>query len=309
LHRLSREEALLFVDDALGTSDAWPSPLIAYRLHDAFQAEWKCELGQWLAAAKQYGFINVVLDQLRAQAQRPTRNFQDKHPNDDRHLKLHQHVAASRVVHYFTRTGWEFASYESESGGKIDVDVTLLAPGGVTVEFQVKAPDQPGYIHNFRVVDGEYDDRVREAIEKGVRQLRSIPTGPAFVAVCANRQLPLAWTPHVISRFAIGSVICIPDEGCYLTPERQGAFFTDEWKHVSGIVILDVAFGDTRTDYPCTVLLNPQATRPAVASWFPYARVLELRRQTQTFRWLNGQPQHPFFPDGTILGSPPSGNA
>jgi len=69
LHRLSREEALLFVDDALGTSDAWPSPLIAYRLHDAFQAEWKCELGQWLAAAKQYGFINVVLDQLRAQAQ------------------------------------------------------------------------------------------------------------------------------------------------------------------------------------------------------------------------------------------------
>jgi hypothetical protein len=303
LHRLSPDESLRFVDETLGPPSSWPSPLISYRLADAFQAPWKCELGQWLYCAKQYGFLEQVLHQLRTQAKRAVRKYPGQHPNDERHLKLHNVVAASRVVHYLSATGWSFVSYESETGGPVDIDVTMRGPGNELVELQVKSPDQPGVVEEHRLTDGENDERVLTALKKGASQLRTPATACAFIVVCANRNLPLAWTPHVLSRLVIGRATCIRDVGCFIPPDQQGLFFTDSWEHVSGVVMLDVAFGIEQTVYPCTVLLNPCAIYRATSAWFPYARVLELKEGA--FRWLHGEPQHPFLPDGTQLGAIP----
>jgi hypothetical protein len=79
-------------------------------------------------------------------------------------------------------------------------------------------------------------------------------------------------------------------------------FFTDEWKHVSGVIFLDLARGEDRVAYPCTVLLNPLATFPALPSWFPHARVLYL--DVKAFRWAGGPPPNGnTVPEGTILAA------
>lgn len=188
LHRLPAHEALALVDRLLGPGEDWPSPLIAYRLTDDFQADWKVELGQWLRAAEEFGFVDRVLHEIAHHAKRASKKATTEiDANDPRHLKLHQQLAAARVVHYLTATGWSFSGYETETGGVIDIDCALVAPDGQVVEFQVKAPDQPGRVLGHRLVDGEYDDRVVGAVTKAGGQLRRAPTGPSMIAVCANR--------------------------------------------------------------------------------------------------------------------------
>jgi hypothetical protein len=221
--------------------------------------------------------------------------------NDPRHLKLHHHLSATRVTYYLTGTGWGFVGYEPESGGDVDIDVSLAAPGGRTVEFQVKAPDQPGKVVNHKIVDGEDDSPITHDIDKASRQLRRPPTGPAMIAICANRDWPFAWNPTAAVVHLIGSTYGNEDGSrTWLEAANRGAFFADEWKHVSGVMFLDIARGENRVTYPCTVLLNPLATFPVLPSWLPYARVSYL--EENVFRWAGGAPPNGnTLPDGAVL--------
>jgi hypothetical protein len=307
LHKVAREDALAFVDSKLGEASSWPSPLIQYRLSADFQSVWKEELGHWLKTAERLGFLDRVLHEIEHQAKkRSKKDTGEVRANDERHLKLHQHLAAARLAYYLTGTGWEFKAYEPESGGAIDIDLSLAAPGEQAVDFQVKAPDQPGERAAGRVVDGEHDKRIIEAIDHAVKQLRRPPSGPALIGISANRTWPFAWDPTAAVVHLVGSTHGYDDGSTSLEPENRGLFFSDGWKHASGVMFLDFAVGrgfddlEDRVLYPCTVLLNPLAICRASAAWFPHARVSYL--DGQIFRWANGAPQNGnTLPEGTML--------
>lgn len=277
LHRIPEDAALALVDRLLGPSEEWPSPLIAYRLKSDFQADWKGELGQWLNAAEDHGFLERVLHDVKHQAKKPTK-AQGIDRNDPRHLKLHQHVAVARLVHYFTAqaNGWGFKGIETETGKDVDIDLALTSPSGQLVEFQVKSPDQPR----------QDDSQVIKAAEKAKKQLRCPPTGAAMVAICANREQNLAWEPKCLIHHLIGSTTQV-NNTVYLVRHEQG-FFSGDWNHVSGILLLDLLRGADDTRYTCTVLTNPQATFPVSPDWFPRGRVCVL--EGTRFRWVRGQP-------------------
>jgi hypothetical protein len=298
LSRLSTVEAIQLVDDVLGPPESWPSALIFYRLSSEFQAGWKAELGQWLRAAAELGFLDQVLHQLRTQAKRPSKS-DGIDPNDLRHLKLHQHLAAARNAHYFTRTGWSFGAFEPETGGAVDIDLSLVSPTGELVEFQVKAPDQPGRVLGGHIVEGEFDDRVVQAVNKACRQLRRPAKGPAVISICANRSWPLSWDVGCLVKPLIGSTLQVGSR-VFLERARAGAFFREEWSHVSAVVVLDVVWGVEEGKYLCVVLLNPKADFPVGEDWFPGARVAVL--EGNVFRWARGEPgvAHT-LPDGTAL--------
>jgi hypothetical protein len=76
-----------YVDTVLGPPDSWPSTLIAYRLTPAFQAPWTAEVGQWLRAAADLGFLDRVRHELEKQARRPSKGV-GIDPNDERHLQV-----------------------------------------------------------------------------------------------------------------------------------------------------------------------------------------------------------------------------
>lgn len=280
LHRIPEEDALALVDRLLGPPEEWPSPLIAYRLASDLQADWKGELGQWLKAAKDHGFLDRVLHDVKHQAKKPTK-AQGIDRNDPRHLKLHQHLAVARFVHYFTAqvNGWGFKGIETETGKDVDIDLALTSPGGLLVEFQVKAPDQPK----------QDDSQVIKAAEKAKGQLRRPPTGVALVAICANREQSLAWEPECLIHHLIG----VPTWGgktMKLEKAKVGEFFRSAWGHVSGVVLLDLLRGADEAMHTCTVLANPHAAFPLDPEWFPRARVCLL--EGDTFRWVRGVPGH-----------------
>ncbi|MCY1076354.1 hypothetical protein [Archangium lansingense] len=288
LHRIPEADALALVDQHFGPPEGWPSELIAYRLGSSFQTDWKIELGQWLKAADQHGFLEKVMKDVRDQAKRPVKHQTSGiDPNDRRHLKLHHHLAVARIVHYLTATGWSFKSIESETGGPIDIDCSLIAPGNQLVEFQVKAPDRPGRRDGYHHVDGDNDKDVIKAVDKARKQLRNPATGPALVGICANRSRSLAWEPDCLITHLVGSTI-ETRRGVFLEKARTGEFFTDKWKHVSGLLLIDLLRGEVEAKYTCTVLANPLATFPISPEWFPKGRVCVL--DDKTFRWIRGQP-------------------
>lgn len=307
LHRVGSADALAFVDELLGAPEEWPSPLIGYRLASDFQADWKEEVGHWLKTAERFGFLDQVMHEIRNQAKRRSKKTVGGavDPNEPRHLKLNQHLAAARVAHYLTGTEWDFLAYEPERGGAVDVDLALATPDGQRAEFQVKAPDQPGRKVGYRLVDGELDHRVVAAVLRAAEQLRTPATCGAFVAVCAVRDYPLALKPHCLVSSLVGRTI---QEGAVVTLplEQTGAFFSEGWRQVSGVVILDLHRAATLelapvTNYACTVLLNPNATFPGEPEWFPHARVCIL--EGGRFRWVRGAPPtRNTLPDGTPLG-------
>lgn len=296
IHRIPETDALKFVDEVLGPADTWPSPLISYRLGAGFQADWKAEVAQWLWVAKEHGFLDRVLHDLRAQAKRPSKATVVD-PNDERHLKLHQHLAVARVTHYLTALGWNFQAFESETGGKVDVDLSLRSPDGAVVELQVKAPDQPGRVVKGKIVDGEHDERIVLAVTKAAGQLRRPATGPSIIVVCANRDYPLAWSIRLLVKPLFGSTVQVGST-VFLTAENRGCFFKDDWAHVSGVVVLDLVRGAEIAKYICVALLNPNAAFPAPEGWFPRARVAQLC--DGRFRWMRGSPKHTTLPDGTM---------
>ena len=298
IQRLSDAGAMKFVDDVLGPPDAWPSPLIQYRLGAEFQADWKVELGQWLKAAQEFGFLEQVLHQLRTQAQRPSRaNAID--PNDERHLKLHQHLAVARITHYLTALGWGFEAFEPDTGSSVDIDLSLRAPDGRVVEFQVKAPDQPGRRENGRIVDGENDERIAHAVRKAAGQLRRPAVSPSIIAVCANRDWPLTWDIGCLVKLLMGSTSQVGSR-VFLTKANAGTFFADEWSHVSAVLVLDFVRGAEVGKYGCVCFLNPNASFSIAEECFTRARVLRL--MGSTFGWVRGAPGDAHtLPDGTTL--------
>lgn len=287
LHRVPEEEALAFVDHHLGPASSWPSPLIAYRMASDFQADWKAELGQWLKAAEQFGFLSQVLNCIASDAKRHSKKHTAEiDPNDEKHLKLHACVAPAQIIHYLTATGWSYSGYETKTGGSVDIDCALFAPDDHLVEFQVKSPDQPGRLVAHHYEDGDIDERVISALEKARKQLQPSPAGPRMIGICANRSWPLAWEPRCVVRHVVGSTMQIGKK-VYLERHNRG-FFSPDWCHVSAILLLDLIRGELGAQYTCTVITNPWATFPVSPDWFQRARVCVL--EGDAFRWIRGKP-------------------
>ncbi|HEX2880958.1 MAG TPA: hypothetical protein VHO25_15610 [Polyangiaceae bacterium] len=314
LHRITEAEALTLVDETLGSPEDWAaSALLQYRLSADFQADWKAEVGHWLHAAKAYGFLDQMIRPIMGERKRNYIN-QVRNLHDRRHLKLHQHLASAMFCHYFAGLGWSFAGWETETGGSIDIDLALKSPSEALIELQIKAPDQPGIRENGKYVGGNSDSRVIKTLEHGVEQLPRPARSVAMVGLFAQRDFELSATPLCLISHLYGSTVQVEAGDVLLAQEYFGHFMTGQWNHVAGVVALDisrrsdlrwdkekVAFIDSLT-YPCTVLLNPKADRPADPEWFPRARVLAL--EGDTFRWIHGEPRNHTIPTGTrVVGS------
>lgn len=296
LHRVTEEEALALVDRHLGQSGSWPSALVNYRFKSDWQADWKEEVGHWLHAADSNGFLASMLRPIQGEKRRSGEANEIKE-NDKHHLKLHQYLAPALACHYFTGTGWTFAGYETETGGQIDIDLALNAPDGTLVEFQVKAPDQPGEVSGGRIHDGEYDERIIAAIEKASAQLPRPARSVAMIFLHVQRGMLMVGDCSCLVHDLIGSTTQT-DAGHFLRRDDCGKFFSADWEHVAGVVALDLV-RSTDTTYACTVLLNPNATHPASPDWFPRGRVAVL--DGGTFQWVRGEPDHHDLPPGTRL--------
>jgi hypothetical protein len=281
LHRDDPTAALAFVDALLGDASEWSSPLINYRLSSDFQADWKEEVGHWLKTAERCGFLEQLRQRVIKRAKRGTTAV-EVDPNDKSHNVLVQELASAMVIHYLTGTGWTFQAWEPITGGSVDVDIQLGAPDGSAVYVQVKAPDLPG-----RVVGGEYDERIVAAVAKAAQQLPPSGSQVKLIAVCANKGFPISLHPpmsliaDLIGQTTCGSPVTLPKS-------RLGKFWTSQWAHVAGVVLLDYGRGGDRFLYPCTVLLNPSLDIRGMADWFPHARVCTF--DGSEFHWVRGAP-------------------
>ena len=280
LWRITSAAALALVDEHLGPPESWSaSALLEYRLSAEFQADWKTEVGHWLHAATSCGGLRRMLPPLLGERDRRARNA-NRDGTDPRHLKLHPHLAAAMACHYFTGIGWSCAGFDTETGAQIDVDLALNAPDGALVELQVKAPDRPGRLENGRYEDGDFDNRVVEALDHAVAQLPTRARSTAMVAIYAQRSFSLAGDPGCVKMRVFGPTTQ-NDAAIFIRHADRGQFLTGLWNHIAGVVILDfsrtadfvVNGGEAqvvnRTAYPCTVLLNSNADRPANPDWFP----------------------------------------
>jgi hypothetical protein len=282
---------------------------VAYRLSADFQTDWKTEIGHWLHAAKQNGFLERMLAPVLGERDRRSVN-RERTSGDRRHLKLHQGLVAALFCHYFTGLGWQFAGWETETGGAIDIDLALRSPSDELTELQLKVPDQPGDLEDGQYRGGNLDQRVVAAFGGAVEQLPKPSRSIAMVGVFAQRNFSLAGNPRCLVRHLFGQ--CRPQDGeSVLTQEAFGAFMSGSLNHIAGVIILDMLRGANlvqdgdqvdlvdRVTYPCTVLLNPNAERAAQVEWFPKARVLTL--QGDRFEWVRGEPWEPIhgLPSGT----------
>ncbi|MDB4996616.1 MAG: hypothetical protein JWM74_4048 [Myxococcaceae bacterium] len=302
LHRDSAAAARAKVDEVLGpASDYTNSPLLAFRLSDPSQVDWKEEVGHYLLTAERLGFLAKLSAVMRKQARRPTGGTPVLHANDKRHLALRQQVAPAMAVHYFVGTGWSFVEWEPENKDG-DVDYRLCAPTGERVAFQQKASDQPGGRSGGRIVDGEHDDRIIDALGHGARQLPKKSEHPQMLVMSAQRLWLLAGNPQCVIVSMLGSTTGYGSNGhVELLAKDLGLFHSPEWRHVGGIVLLDYVRSIDRFAYACTVLLNPwcdEAVR-CDRTWFPHGRVAWL--DGDVFRWERGAPQRSTLPEGTVL--------
>lgn len=294
LNRISDAEALSLVDETLGR--AWPSSdLLEYRFKEQFQEDWKGQIGQVLGTARRFKFLEKMVRPLLGERARRRRS-EGIDPNDRTHLKLHHYFAAGIFCHYFTGTGWNFGAWEPETGGTIDIDLALTTPSGTLVEWQIKAPDQPGRLVDGRYRDGNYDERIVTAIENAASQLRCSPKVPALIGLFPLRSLSLSWNASCLTTHLFGSTISVPGGATYLQHHQFGRFLYG-WRHVAGVVAIDFLRGESIAKYACTVLLNPHAIYPLAPDCFPRARVVTLDQDT--FRWRRGAPQLTFLPSGT----------
>lgn len=303
LHVIGDDEARGFVDRLFGPAGEWKSPLIRYRLDSDFQADWKAEVGHWLKTAERLGFLDKVLHRVLTRAKNPPPQVvsPSKASNDPHHLVLGQDLAPAMAAHYLVGTGWSFEKWEPITGGAIDVDLSLHAPGGTRCQLQVKAPDQPGEFNGHRRENGEYDERVVGAIAKAAGQLLSDTTDVNLIVVSANRIWPLSGNPDCVVTDLFGTSVSHGSGTPIVLPRDQlGRFWSPGWRHIAGVVLLDYIRGSDAFMYGCTVLLNPVANHGASADWFPRARVCLLGGDK--FHWERGEPGFAHgLPTGTIL--------
>ena len=302
--------ALAFVDSQLGMK--WSS-----------NSDWIAEVGHWLKTAEQLGFLEQLRSRLPKASTRATGSSQVD-PNDQRHNHLLQELAPAMVTHYLVGTGWSFDKWEALTGGPEDVDVALYSPAGTRAFLQVKAPDQPGHIKDNRIVrtpaegderdaagnlrdevksGGEADWKVCKAVAKAAKVLPKSGNEVKLIAVCPNRRSLSMPSAHgsLISDL-IGKTEGEKGKIVTLPKSRLGKFWTTDWRHVSGVVVLDLLLPmHGGAHYGCIVLMNPVATVPALADWFPHAHVCVL--EDSTFRWIRGEPSGPprWLPNGTVL--------
>jgi hypothetical protein len=263
LHTIGNEEAVALVERLLGPASEWPSPLLAYRMASSFQRDWVAELGHWLDTAGQLGYQESLVRRLLARAKRPSRS-DGVDPNDQRGVDLAAELAPAMVVHYLAGTGWRFIAWEPPAK-QGDVDLRLLSPNGTAVDVQVESPDVPGRISNHRLVGGEFDNRVTAAVGKAAQQLQGA-SHTSMIVICANRSWSLATDPQCVVAHAVGSTV--EEDGAVALPMNcRGKFYSGEWSHVGGIVMIDCVRGSRDLRYCCTVLVNlrrPSRSRPTV---------------------------------------------
>jgi hypothetical protein len=271
--------------------------LIAYRLSDDFQANWKTEVGHWLLFARDWGFLERLRKRLIDRALGEAAKPEMTGPNDSAHRILLSELAPAMAAYYFTRLGWRFHSWEPPPPiPRVDVDLRLESLSGLVVDVQVKAPDQPGEYSHGRIVNGEIDERVLKAIDKAVGQLE-FASGPGrMVVVCPQRTWPIA--ADVLACHLLGKAITRSDEVWGISREGGGVFCKTPGSGIAAVAALSYDRGDKEL-YRCTVIRNPWAPSAAVipVECFPHARVLSL--VGDRFVWDPEQPGSCFrFPTG-----------
>jgi hypothetical protein len=297
----SPDMARAFVDKILGSSAAWPSRLIAYRLDSDSQADWKCEVGRWLLHAESEGFLQGILARVgRARQPLPTAALSDgkADPNDPAHLVLHHELAAAEVAYYLSANGWSFLSVPDPSPA-FDVDLRMRAPTGETADIQIKASDRPGRIEGYHRVDGEVDEHVTSALEKAIRQISNAPGPIRMVITCPQRTWPMSRESGPVAAKMLGSTIGNRGGGVTLEPTRRGLFIGPHGSRVHATAILDFYRPVDGERYGCTVFLNPwvQGSTRLSPEAFPVAAVCELA--ADTFRWHGDPGRCHVVPAGT----------
>jgi hypothetical protein len=274
LRRYAEADALAAVQEVLGPPDRWAPSLIGHRLSSDFQADWKLEVGYWLLNARDLDFLEPLKRRLR-RAAIESAHPQVTGPNDSAHKILGQELAAAMVTYYFTAMGWSFLSWEPPVP-RGDVDVRMLSPAGLSVDVQVKAPDQPGDVVGGRIVDGEFDDRVLRAIDKAMHQLEPAP-GPARMVVISPQR---TWNINadVLACHLVGTPGGRSLQGWGVDKQSGGAFALTPGSEISAVVDLSLVRGPGETLYRCTVIANPWIDEVGrlATEMFPQARVLHL---------------------------------
>ena len=294
--RYRNEDALAFASHVLGDPEVWSPSLVEYRLTSDFQSYWKQEVGCWLLAAQEYGFLDQLhkrLGRARGEAAHP----EVTGPNDSAHRILAQELAGAMVVYYFTSLGWKFVSWEPPTVGG-DVDVRLLSPTGVAADVQVKAPDKPGHVVNGQRVDGENDTTVLRAVDKGMRQLSSAPGPIRMVVISPQRTFVI--NADVLAVHLLGKPRSLNEFLWGIVRDGSGAYEGAAGALVSAVVDLSLLPGGMEeTLYRCTVICNPWVPPAGLLApeAFPHARVLSL--DGGKFVWLPEEPNRCHdFPNG-----------
>lgn len=297
LHRITPADALAMVDGLLGAPDSQLSGLMEYRLSSAWQSDWKVEVGQWLNTAQQLGFLNELWGRVVSRLGGASPIAVDIESNDERHLMLQSDLAPAMLVHYLTGLGWTFEAWEPrQEEHHHDVDVALVAPNGVRVLVQVKAPDKPGERANHQIINGESDRAVVASMLKAAAQLPTTGDAVKMIAISPRRVWPFTSQPGAVVSELFGSSIQY-DRTVVLLRSKLGRFQSPAWVHVAGVLLLDFVRPLERPNYQSIALINPWAKPAADPHWFPRSRVCSI--EGDEVRWRGGAPVHAFLPHGT----------
>jgi hypothetical protein len=205
-------------------------------------------------------------------------------------------LAPAMVAYYLCRTGWNFVAWEPKVAIG-DVDLRLRCPHGNLTDFQVKAPDRPGFVHDYRIVDGERDAHVLAAIDKALAQVSPSPGPQRIVVVSPQRTRTIA--PKVLASHLVGRTVA-EDGRVVLRSSDRGTFATSLGATVGAVVDLSLLRGELETLYRCTAFLNPWASSGSMPrdDVFKGARVCGL--DGDQFVWIPEQPDGAFtLPSGT----------
>jgi hypothetical protein len=302
LHDATAEEARRCLERHLGKPSRW-TPLIRQLLESDFHEDYQLEAGHWLLTAERFGYADKVVRGV-------SRADQPEQAADSMFLVFFQEMAQAMTAYYFLSRpcGFGYDAWDPGGSGEavgVDVDLRLTTPTGAQLKIQVKAPDRHGQVVGYRLVGGEFDQRIAAAVTKAAQQLPRPGKCPSLIVVVPNRTRPPE--PEVLEAF-VGETTNyrLLGGGFQLDAANRGPFFTDAWRHVGGIALLFHIRGVTEFRYRCDVLLNPNADSEARCepSWFPGARVLYL--EGDTFRWRGGAPPRSSFGEATRLEIGPS---